>query len=214
MDDPLKNIGVIVGIPMSGRLVTPEWALTLACLTYPVGCTRQLGIIKGKPIDEARNDICEIAIAQKAKYIFFLDDDVVPPVDCVKQLYPLLERNQQAMVAAGTYSPKSDPPEPMVYRKLGMGTSYDWKKGDIFEVAGVPTGCMLLRVEYLEKIPKPWFKTIMEDESDATNKLEITDDLYFCKKVAEAGFKIIFHGGVLCSHWDITTMKEYTLNDF
>jgi hypothetical protein len=30
----------------------------------------------------------------------------------------------------------------------------------------------------------------------------MTDDIYFCRKVREAGMRILAHGGVLPGHWD------------
>jgi hypothetical protein len=29
----------------------------------------------------------------------------------------------------------------------------------------------------------------------------VTDDMYFCRKVREAGFRLLAHGGVLPAHW-------------
>lgn len=217
--DRIENIGIIIGIPLIGRPVAPEWALTLACLVFPTGCTYKIVITKGLPIDEARNGLVELAQKENSDYVFFLDDDVMPPVDVLKHLYPVLAKDKNIGAVAGIYPAKTNPPEPMVYKQLGKGPFYNWKYGEIFEVEGIATGCMLINMEVFKKIPKPWFKTEAEDPNGKPRPYNITDDLYFCNKALEAGFKLMAHGGVICSQWDIDVPpdyypKKYELTDF
>jgi len=208
-----SRLGIVTGIPMSGRPVSVEWAITLACLAYPTGCNHTLAVVKGCPVDEARDELIRIAIAHEVKFLFFIDDDVRPQTDAILKLYPVLAQNPEVIAAAGIYSPKREPTEPMVYRKLALGPSYDWKFNDVFEVEGLATGLMLVRVDHFRKIPQPWFKTYKGEEFKGSRAF-ITDDLYFCDKALTAGFKLMAHGGVLGAHIDIEEKREYKLTDF
>jgi hypothetical protein len=70
---------------------------------------------------------------------------------------------------------------------------------------------MMIKAEALRRVPEPWFKDIRSlAEAHAEGwfldrvmgqPAEVTDDLYFCRKVREAGFRILAHGGVLPAHW-------------
>ena len=69
----------------------------------------------------------------------------------------------------------------------------------------IATGCMMIKTEVFQHLEKPYFKTV-DEEPDAEVILKlVTDDLYFCKKVTDAGFKILADGAILCTHWDYRT---------
>ena len=137
-----------------------------------------------------------MAVKDGAKYLWFPDDDMSFPNDTVRVLLAeMAQADDKTMVIGGIYSSKSNPSEPLVYRGEGLGAFWKWKAGDIFEVTSLGTGCMLIDVEKLKCIPRPWFKTV-----DAGG-YKRSDDLYFCDKVRNAGFKIVAHGGIICGHW-------------
>ncbi len=74
---------------------------------------------------------------------------------------------------------------------------------------------MLIRTEVFRHLEKPYFKTVEEyvevDGNIGCQKM--TDDIYFCQKVKQAGFKILAHGGVLCGHYDVKKDKIFTMPD-
>lgn len=227
--NPLQT-GLIIGIPFCGRLCMPEWATALATLRMPPGLVVQYSTARGMEVGDARNQIAEHALKVGAKYLLFIDDDTqIPPYAILKLMYALDQQAPpfgKAMVCAGIYCAKADPATPIVYSDRGSGPFWDWKFDDIFECASIGTGCMLIKTEVFTKIERPWFKTITAPMKAQLNRLEmgvekihedisvtLTDDIYFCYKVADAGYKILAHGGVLCPHWDVTTQKEYKLAD-
>ena len=62
---------------------------------------------------------------------------------------------------------------------------------------------MMIRTEILKTIPEPWFLTTDDDEPPEGYTIRRgTDDIYFCERVKEAGFKILADANVLCVHWD------------
>lgn len=203
----IRPTGLVIGLPFCGRLVTPQWAISLSMQQYPINTNRFLSVVKGKPIDEARNTIAEFAVKQKAKYVWFLDDDVVAPLFAVKRLiYDLEMADDDVMVAGAIYSTKDDSmPEPCVFQGNGVGPFWKWKKGDVFECTGIGTGCMVIKTEVFEKLEQPWFRTVnvSHETGDLVSEFQ-SDDLYFCDKVTKAGYKILADGNVICIHWDVT----------
>lgn len=198
--------GMVLGLPFCGRPVQPEWAISYASLNFPANMNLTVSAIKGIAVDEARCRIAEHAINLGAKYLFFLDDDTAPPYFAVRRLvYALEQADDKTMIAAGIYANKHTyPSEPMVFMHDGDGPFWKWKYGQVFECGSIGTGCMLIKTEVFKHLEKPWFRTINECSEDSNiRKIEMTDDLYFCKKVRDAGFKILADGGVVCVHWDV-----------
>lgn len=206
--------GLMMGIPLSGRPIVPQWAFGYASLHPPMCYNVNTAHTWKAPIAEARNYFAEQAIEQKARYLFFLDEDVVPPGHALRQLIYILDTHPDVMIAGGIYCHKSPPAMPMVFRGLGQGPYLDWKAGEMFEVDAIAMGCTLIRTDVFQHLPKPWFKTV-DDLSkfwDGIAKAEVwTEDMYLCDLVKKAGFKIIADGSVLCGHWDYNTMTETRL---
>src|SRR5215831_6941651 len=219
---------MIVGVPMRGGLTTQEWGFCLALQNYPMNTNRIYTGIKRRPVDEARNRIVRIAKEENAKYIWFLDDDVGAPNYAVRKLvYDLEQSDDDTLVAGGIYGCKAHPVEPCVFVGNGGGPFWKWKKGEVFEVTGIGTGCLLIDMRIFDRLPKPEIRTIPANPSNDkdTNMLEVewwfntvntvnetgeivglyqTDDLFFCDNVIANGMKILADGNVLCCHWDIS----------
>ncbi len=201
--------GIAVGIASSGRNCPVEWAIALATQSYPVNTGISWIHVVGDSIDNARERIVEEALKVNSRYIWFIDDDTVPPIDAARKLMYVLDQEEakgsDVMVCGGVYCVKQDPPQPLVFMSPNAGPHWKWRAGDVFECWGLGTGCMMIRAEIFKHLEKPWFKTTSEVGFTET------DDLYFCSKVAKAGFKIMCHGGVLCRHWDMKNGLIYTL---
>jgi len=171
---------------------------------------------QGMKVDDARNYLAREALKQKCKYLFFLGDDVVPPPHVIRRFIFLMENNPDIQVIGGIYCVKCDPPFPLVFRGNGTGSYWDWKIGELFWVTGMGMDCTMIRTSVLEKIQEPWFQTIKADGyADDVSKVECwTEDLYFCEKIVKAfptSHPIVADGSIMCDHWDVKTMKRYTL---
>lgn len=197
---------LLVGVPACGKLTTVRWGINLASQHYPLNMAVDYASAEtadGKEVAKARNCIVEVALNSNAKYIWFVDDDVLPPNYAVQQLSFAMLNKPDVMVCGGIYYSKQYVPSPIVFEDNGSGSYQDWKPGEVFEVPGfIGTGCMLIKTELFKHLEPPFFKTL--DNPDT-----VTDDAYFCRKVKAAGFKIYGHGGVLCGHYDVRTRKTY-----
>jgi len=203
--------GLVIAIPVVGRPVSVEWAIALAAQNYPLNLSRSFYVVAGESTDIARNKAVEYALEKKANYIWFLDDDVQVPFFAVRQLIYTLQQSD-AMVVGGIYCSKHLPPEPLVYRGRGQGPFWKWKVEEIFEVDGIGGGCMMVNMEVFKHLEKPYFKTVdkfVTEGSEISNSA--TEDLYFCNKVRDAGFKILADAHVMCNHWDTKKMIAYKL---
>lgn len=213
----LGRKGLTIGLALCGRPVTPEWAIAYASLNFPANMNVTVSALKGIEVGEARCRIAKHALECKSKYLFFLDDDTAPPYFTIRRLvYALEQADDDVMVAGGIYFSKQDPPEPMIFQNDGEGPFWKWKVGDVFPVSSMGTGCMLIKTEVFKHLPEPWFRTVnecpdLDPSGEDVRKLEITDDLYFCKLVRDAGFRLIADGGVQCIHWDVNTGKHFAL---
>ena len=225
MSKQQKN-GICVAIPTSGRPVCIEWAIAMAQLSFPVGMNHSWGVSKADPAkgftrDQQREALAEYAGKINAEFTLWIDDDTVPPPTAAQELFFVMAQNPNAGIVGGIYCTKEEIPSPIVFMELGAGPHWQWTLGDIFKCAGLGTGCMMVRNSILKDIPKPWFKDTSEAqlgevEQHGDVELKIagrsgTDDIFFCKKVAEAGYDIIAHGGILPVHYDYETGIGYKI---
>jgi hypothetical protein len=205
--------GIVVGIPTLGRPVNLKWSMALKSMTPPINYNCVFQITEGKAIDVARNEMAKYAVEAGAKYLFFLGDDVVCPGYTLRQLIFRMEQDPTLGVVGGVYCAKCDPPAPLVFRGNGVGSYWDWKIGEYFEVTGLGMDCTLIRTACLADLADPFFRTIETDQFlDGINNAESwTEDLYFFNKLAMTKWKVMCDSFVMCEHFDIYSGKTYTL---
>jgi hypothetical protein len=197
------GVHIIIGLPFCERPVQPEFALALRHLVMPMNSTYGFAPTRGLPIDEARNGLADLAIEQNTEYLFMIDDDTAPPQDALVNLRSILD-SSDAMVAGGIYFSREKSPQPIVFKEEGGGPYWDWTyKDPPFECSSIGTGCMLIKTELFKHLEKPYFKTVPEEN--------MTDDIYFCRKVTAAGFKIMADPSTICIHWDALQNKSYVM---
>ena len=159
-----------------------------------------------------------------AQYIFFVEDDTVPPPGAIPELTRVLDTSDESiMCCGGIYTTRNNPPEPIVYLKPGDGSFWNWRVGDVFECWACGMGCQMIKTDLFKLMPKPWFKEISSMEelleypelfpnpNKNADKVGVSTDMFFFTKLAYMGFKALAHGGVLPVHWDVGNNKAYWL---
>jgi len=144
-----------------------------------------------------RNTAARIAIEQDCEYLFFYDDDVIIPHDCIQSLLAC-----EADVAAGLTYIRGYPFKPMAFRfkdkyRKELSNDIDVKK-DRDSLTGflpcdaVGFSCVLIRVELLRKLDPPYFVTGTHN----------TEDIYFCLKATAhyPNTSIVVNTNVKCGH--------------
>lgn len=203
-----EEIGVVMGVPSRGK-VRIEWSIMMRSLQAPVNGSLQTKTIIDAPVAAAREEVAKWAIEHNARYLFFVDDDVLIPQNGLRRLVYLLDNNPEWDVVSGIYVTKVNPdqlppdrPEPLIFGgEVGRpGAFWDWKLDEIFPIWGCGMGCCLIRVDAFSKIDPPYFA--FEDSVDGMDSHSIGEDLYFCTKLHKAGGKLMADGGLLCGHID------------
>lgn len=212
---------IAIAVPLTGRPLVPYFVYAFQNLHPPMNSNviymtnfNERHIPMPGAVADLRNWYTEQAIANKCKYLFFIDEDVTPPPHALRQLIFQMEHHPDAWAIGGVVCHKAKPTSPMIFRGNGNGPYWDWKLGEFFEVSGIGMGCTLLRVEPFKTLEKPWFKTVdnMEAFWDGIPKAEVwTEDLYWCDKAIKAGGKVYADTSILCDHWDLATGQPTSL---
>lgn len=197
----VHGVSVVVGIPSFG-MVSTMFLQARSGQQFPLVSSAIDKIVLNKPIADARNEIVQFALDQGADYIYWLDDDVIPPGDAFLKLFM-----QQKDIINGVYWSKSSVPMPLMFRNHLEGPYLDWHVGDLIEVDAAGNGLTLVKTDVYRKISEtvggPWYSTDYSSFIGAkTSPPNNTEDLYFYWKARKAGFKIWVDTSVQAFHYD------------
>jgi SAM-dependent methyltransferase len=195
------GVNVVIGIPSFG-MVSSYFYQAMKGQQFPLVSSAYDKIVLNKPIAEARNEIVEFALGQGANYIFWVDDDVIPPPDSFLKLYM-----HQKDIINGVYWSKSNPPMPLLFRNHLEGPYLDWHVGDLIEIDAAGNGLTLVKTDVYRKISEtvggPWYSTEYTSFKNGTvSSPNNTEDLYFYWKAKQAGFKIWADTSVQAFHYE------------
>lgn len=169
--------------------------------------------------DFARNAYVEHFLNSDCDILWFLDSDIVPS----ERVLDLITLHGDKWDLAGAPYPVwmkqngYDGPQVTycVYRRpdqtRGMVPSPIPESGTDF-VDGIATGCIFIRRKVLAAMQKPYFKFSYNEE---TREMTEGEDLYFCRKASDLGYKFFIDFSMLCHHFkklsllDVSNFVEY-----
>lgn len=132
----------------------------------------------GTQIHVLRNDLAEEALEVGATHILWTDADMKFKPE---QVLSLISRKKDIV---GVNYIRRQPPHTTV--AIGLNDKYLPPRTGLEEVIYSGMGLMLTSTDVFRKMPMPWFSQPQyEDSNDG-----IGEDVYFCKKAADNGFKI------------------------
>lgn len=215
---------IMVCIPTLG-MVPIEFFFAAMRLQMPINGQVFQHIVKGMEVGKARNkaveDMMNMRRDDRPKYMFFIGDDMIPEWDAFVRLYEVMETEKWDMLTA-LYFWKGEPPTPLVWRDNHVGRmkpGVDFKVGERVWVDLTGLDFTLIRVELLEKMEPPWFKTGPSLRSEMPNRLEPyirgesvimhTEDAWFCQKAKKLEAKLGVHSGVRVGHMDVKSGNIY-----
>lgn len=204
MPDERPGNLLIVATPIKNGLLSHNFYRGTHALQTPFNTTKGILTVSNMPVDKARNILVDQAKKAGAKYIFFLDDDVLPPPYAINRLLRL-----KAMVASGVYYSKSVPPLPVILKKDVIGGFEDWNYGDVIDVDYTGMGCVLIDMRVFDEISEPYFKYYKGSPEPNDGIGTLGEDVWFCEKVLEAGYKIYVDTLVQCKHEDFAKRTLY-----
>lgn len=145
-------------------------------------------------IDLTRNLVVKHAIENEYDYILWIDSDMAIPKDTLKRL---LEAEKDIVSGVYTYkllggtnavAKRFIPSEVDTYEDIPL-TDIQAHEG-LIEIDGVGFGIVLTKVSIFDKIPDPWFVLTKN----------MGEDIDFCRKAQNAGFRIYLDPKVLAGH--------------
>lgn len=194
---------LVVAIPYgSVTPITTDWTISLMNLQLPPGSRVQFQ--RGVPIDVSRNTLVRSAQEHKAAFIFFLDADVLPPPDIVQRLMMW-----KVPIVSGVYWSKKGYPAVWMRHPSGRGftpaTSLPTK--GLAEVAGISMGCSLIDMRTFSCMPDPWFTWGLRDPRHEGEGEGQSEDLSFCQRASEYGFKLYVDPEMRCLHESVVPVN-------
>lgn len=132
--------------------------------------------IGGALTDFARNDIANKFLSGTSDYLYFIDDDVVPPQGALETLLEM-----KLPFANGVYFLRRPPCNPIAYDRNpdGSYSPIEFKRGEVKSVDSVGLGCALIHRGVFEKI--------MEEYSLFVRKSNRTFRPVHNSKIVQAG---------------------------
>jgi hypothetical protein len=211
---------VMIGIPTIG-MHSFAFSQAIQGAILPSNFSMQLRYLPFLEVGRARNIIVQEAVNVGAKYLIFLDEDVIFPANGLPTLVYHMETKPDITFVGGLYATKSVPPEPLVYTEWGAGAYYGWKAGEFIKVLFTGMGFSIIRLSDLDNIKTeeyqerdPWrSQPMMVRELFNTGNSAIatptglekfgwTEDAAFFKKLAEVGLKSYVDTNLVCGHYE------------
>lgn len=186
---------MVVGIPNT-NLVTINWAFELKAMWFPPD-TNVHGT-SGLPIDVARNSCVKYARKNGAKYLLFLDSDVVPARrDWIRGLLEM-----QQPIVSGLYWSKKGHPGIWRLHEGSYAPITGFTPGAIVDVDAVGAGALLIDMRVFDELDKlgkkPYFVWEIDDLENIEHKKG--EDFHFCRLAKEAGFNIFVNTSIEMYH--------------
>lgn len=185
MTNPLKNrkeVKVMIGVPSRNNSWWSDFGLSLAAMCMATAYEAPfisviLNNTVGTGLAMNRIKLCRQAIDRGCDYILFLDDDMRIPMHTL-MMFVMRDKD----VIAANCARKELPPRSTAKGFDNMCLWTTNQSTGVEEVKSVGTAVMLVKLDTLKKLPAPWF---CEDPV-----LEIGEDVYFCNKMRDHGYKV------------------------
>lgn len=199
------NNRILIGTPALG-MCRMEWVIARYGQTIPTNWSHietmqwmSSHIPMMYQVPDAENLIAKACVEGNFEWLLFIEqDNVLPPNTFVKLNHYMIKGD--VPVVGGLYFTKSDPPEPMVYRKPGHGFYANWKLGEKVWCRGLPFGCTLIHGSIIkalwdqapeyklgDQVVRRVFKTPEDIFFDPTGRDHMitqgTTDLNFCNQL-------------------------------
>jgi len=161
-------------------------------------------------IDRARNALIGAAQDRQSDYIYFLDSDMSirspPSTEALRLLFESIQRPDIDIIS-GMYLERAS--RRICARRWNEEEKrYEYYRrdeleGKLTQVDAVGMGCCLIDTRIFNSLEYPWFKYGPRIDDPA-------EDLYFCERARDLGFRIWVHGDVVFDHWG---KYKFTLED-
>jgi len=193
---------ILIAIPTNKNIEAATFK-SIFDLKVPKGYKTQFQYFYGYQIDQIRNLIAEWGKGHD--YLFCVDSDVVLPDDTLLKMI-----GWDRDIVSGLYIQRIPGTHTLeIYEDNGNGgvINIPWEniklRIGLMEIAACGFGCVLIKSEVLKGMEYPHFVY----RSALNHAHTYSEDVYFCQKAREAGFKIYADTTILCDHVGSTSFK-------
>ena len=165
---------ILIGVPC-GENVKARTAFSLFNLRGGPSLSMEIGA----DIAYNRNKLVMQALKGDYTHIFFVDSDMVFEKDTIEKM------RAQNKDIVGLAANRRKLPLESVVKPLHKDDENKPLPTVVFEAASCGTGVMLIKTDVFRKIPAPWFDFEYDEKGD-----RVGEDVGFCRKAREAGYKI------------------------
>lgn len=178
----------------SGPTLYTDFAMCLLNMMMALAVTPVLGFGQSSVnminkrtslLPKSRQNLLEDCLTAGSDYALFIDTDQTFPANLVHQL-----AMHKKDVMACNVATKMLPSSPTARNKHpswpGGDVVYSNRKVGIEQVWRIGTGVMLLNLDVVRKMRKPWFATVWNDELNDF----MGEDWYFCERLERQGTQI------------------------
>ncbi len=196
---------ILLGLPTMGSIhtlllvVISSWIAEAATTgDYNLSLYPTLGV---QPVDKARNHIVDIFLGSDCTHLLFIDSDTIPPKntimrllgrnkDIVSGLTPIIEHDSKRYNDSDGFYKK--------WNAVTLDNKFTEPNVGVIPVQGVGSSCILIRREVFEKMPKPWYNFLTQDDNG--KEVFVGEDIHFIIKAKQLGFEAWCDTSVICGH--------------
>jgi hypothetical protein len=194
---------ILIAIPTSSGKIPAQLVRDLFYLKKPVACG--FAYIERSLVDHARNLLVRDALVNGFEHIFFVDDDMSLEPDTLTKLY---EANKDIIgglcVSRHTQEPCAFEAKEFENGKVKLYKPIKKIQEDVQEVDAIGTGCVLIKRQVLEKMfekHKQFMFEFLKETNPLTGVVNYKgEDVVFCERAKELGFKVWLHSDVRPGH--------------
>ena len=180
---------ILIAIPCKNDIEADTFK-SIYDLELPEGYETEFQYFYGYAVDQVRNLIAHWVV-NAYDYLLAIDHDVVFPADTLKKMLA-----HDKPIVSGVYRQRLEPQMIELYDLNMRRLDVSQLTGTLQEIGGCGFGCVLVKKEVFSAIQYPWFFYHQALNHNHT----FSEDLDFCKKVLEKGFKLYADSSILCKH--------------
>lgn len=182
---------ILIAIP-SAKYIESDTFKSIYDLIIPDGYKADFQYFFGYQIDQIRNKIVEFSLNNNYEYTFCVDSDIVFKSDTLSKLM-----YHNVDIVSGVYRQRLPNNIVEIYDKNYRNLSIDIiMENPLTEIGACGFGCVLVKNKVFREIEYPHFVY----KSALDHKNTFSEDIYFCKKAREKGFKVFVNSRVICGH--------------
>ena len=213
-----QNCNTVILTPTRGSVTGSDfiplrWHRAISQLVRPINSRIHHQECAGAEVGQAYNALVSFTLKNPTlstwPYILTCEDDTLMPRD---GLLSLLADIGDYDALAGVYFTKEDNGHALMYGDPTSEGEINFRPrigpvDSIIPVYGAGMGFTLFKMDVFRKLEEPWFKTYTDMSEGMVD--QGTQDIYFFRRMAEAGMKVAVSTKVRCTHLDTSTDRMY-----